>query len=148
MAGTPSTLGAEEGQEMEGKRAENKEGEQGVSSSSFSGISTSSSCSSSLAPELSTAGEVSGNQEIEEEERRRKLLKKMLAGGVPKDANEALVRGFDLRVFVHSAERLPHSQILTFRDLRSHVLDEIMNPSKPNSPLLARRSSVVPEGGW
>ncbi|CBZ52781.1 hypothetical protein NCLIV_025690 [Neospora caninum Liverpool] len=53
-----------------------------------------------------------------------------LRGGVPKDANEALLRGFDLRLFIDSAAPIPHSQILTFRDLRNSVFDEVMNPGR------------------
>lgn len=46
----------------------------------------------------------------------------------PKDANEALLSGVDLQEMILSAERMPHSQIATFEQLRREVFEEIVNP--------------------
>lgn len=46
----------------------------------------------------------------------------------PKDANEALLNGVDLQEMILSAERMPHSQIATFEQLRREVFEEIVNP--------------------
>ncbi|KAE8909404.1 Twinkle protein [Phytophthora fragariae] len=45
-----------------------------------------------------------------------------------KDANDALRAGLDLGAIVKSAERIPHSQITTFEELRRDVYEEIVNP--------------------
>lgn len=45
-----------------------------------------------------------------------------------KDANDALRAGLDLTAIVRAAERMPHSQITTFEELRRDVYDEIANP--------------------
>lgn len=45
-----------------------------------------------------------------------------------KDANDALLAGLDLGAFISSAERIPHSNIATFDELRREVFDEIVNP--------------------
>lgn len=45
-----------------------------------------------------------------------------------KDANDALLAGLDLGKMVASAERIPHSQITTFDELRREVYEEILNP--------------------
>ncbi|KAJ8524229.1 hypothetical protein ON010_g16889 [Phytophthora cinnamomi] len=45
-----------------------------------------------------------------------------------KDANDALRAGLDLTAIVKSAERMPHSQITTFEELRRDVYEEIVNP--------------------
>lgn len=45
-----------------------------------------------------------------------------------KDANDALLAGLDLGKMVTSAERIPHSQITTFDELRREVYEEILNP--------------------
>ncbi|GMF16707.1 unnamed protein product [Phytophthora lilii] len=45
-----------------------------------------------------------------------------------KDANDALRAGLDLTAIVNAAERMPHSQITTFEELRRDVYDEIVNP--------------------
>ena len=46
----------------------------------------------------------------------------------PKDANEALKRGFDLKELLASAKPVPHEQILTWDDLKDDVLRELINP--------------------
>uniref|UniRef100_K3WZ52 SF4 helicase domain-containing protein n=1 Tax=Globisporangium ultimum (strain ATCC 200006 / CBS 805.95 / DAOM BR144) TaxID=431595 RepID=K3WZ52_GLOUD len=45
-----------------------------------------------------------------------------------KDANDALLAGLDLGAIVRAAERIPHSQITTFDELRREVYEEILNP--------------------
>lgn len=45
-----------------------------------------------------------------------------------KDANDALLAGLDLDAMVRAAERIPHSQITTFDELRREVYEEILNP--------------------
>lgn len=45
-----------------------------------------------------------------------------------KDANDALLAGLDLTQIVSAAERIPHSQITTFDELRREVYEEILNP--------------------
>ncbi|KAF1785135.1 P-loop containing nucleoside triphosphate hydrolase [Phytophthora cactorum] len=47
-----------------------------------------------------------------------------------KDANDALRAGLDLTAIVNGAERIPHSQITTFEELRRDVYEEIVNPLK------------------
>ncbi|ETI36361.1 hypothetical protein F442_17360 [Phytophthora nicotianae P10297] len=47
-----------------------------------------------------------------------------------KDANDALRAGLDLTAIVNAAERIPHSQITTFEELRRDVYEEIVNPLK------------------
>ena len=46
----------------------------------------------------------------------------------PKDANEALLQGMDLDAIVKSSAVLPHERILTFSDIRTEVLHEMLNP--------------------
>ena len=48
----------------------------------------------------------------------------------PKDANEALIKGIDLQSMLKGAEILRHEFVLTFKDLRSQVMNEIYNPDK------------------
>ena len=48
----------------------------------------------------------------------------------PKDANEALLEGMDLGEILRGAHVLPHERILTFKELRSQVLHEMLNPEK------------------
>jgi len=48
----------------------------------------------------------------------------------PKDANEALLMGLDLNVMLDKAKLVPHERILSFEELRSQVLHEIMHPDK------------------
>lgn len=45
-----------------------------------------------------------------------------------KDANDALLAGLDLGSMVSAAERIPHSHIATFEQLRREVFEEIVNP--------------------
>lgn len=45
-----------------------------------------------------------------------------------KDANDALLAGLDLGAFISAADRIPHSNIATFDELRREVFDEIVNP--------------------
>jgi hypothetical protein len=45
-----------------------------------------------------------------------------------KDANEALLKGLDLNYYLSTAALVPHDRILTFRDLRSEVLHELLQP--------------------
>lgn len=47
-----------------------------------------------------------------------------------KDANDALRAGLDLTAIINAAERMPHSQITTFEELRRDVYEEIVNPLK------------------
>ncbi len=46
----------------------------------------------------------------------------------PKDANDALRMGLDLRYFLETAQPIPHDQIVTFRELRAQVVSEIEAP--------------------
>ncbi len=48
----------------------------------------------------------------------------------PKDANEALLLGLDLDEIIQNSDVVPHDRVLTFSDLRSQVLHEILNPEK------------------
>ncbi|KAL7553107.1 hypothetical protein ACHAWF_016365 [Thalassiosira exigua] len=48
----------------------------------------------------------------------------------PKDANEALLAGWDLEELLEEARELPHERILRFADLRDQVIHEIVNPEK------------------
>lgn len=51
-------------------------------------------------------------------------------GDAPKDANDALLNGFDLDELIMDSEISPHERILSFGDLRSQVLHEIQHPDK------------------
>ncbi len=48
----------------------------------------------------------------------------------PKDANEALLVGWDIGKLLEEATELPHERILKFLDLRDQVIHEIINPEK------------------
>jgi twinkle protein len=48
----------------------------------------------------------------------------------PKDANEALLRGVDMQQMLDNAKVVPHEMVLSFEDLRSNVLHEIVHPDK------------------
>jgi hypothetical protein len=48
----------------------------------------------------------------------------------PKDANEALLTGWDINELLEEATEIPHERILTFADLRDQVIHEIINPEK------------------
>ena len=50
--------------------------------------------------------------------------------GPPKDANEALLTGWDINELMKEASELPHERILKFSDLRDSVIHEIVNPEK------------------
>lgn len=45
-----------------------------------------------------------------------------------KDANEALLKGIDMNELLENATLVPHDRILTFKDLRSEVLHELLHP--------------------
>lgn len=45
-----------------------------------------------------------------------------------KDANEALLKGLDLDSYIQQATVVPHDRLLTFADLRSEVLHELLEP--------------------
>ena len=47
---------------------------------------------------------------------------------VSQDANEALLRGFDMKALLASARPVPHDQIATFDDLRDEVFREVLAP--------------------
>ena len=47
-----------------------------------------------------------------------------------KDANEALLKNLDMNELLESAALVPHDRILTFQDLRSEVLQELLYPEK------------------
>jgi twinkle protein len=46
----------------------------------------------------------------------------------PKDANEALLQGFDMKKFIEEAERVRHTHVVGFKSLRDEVLHQILNP--------------------
>ena len=46
----------------------------------------------------------------------------------PKDANDALRAGLDLKAILATARRVPHRQIATFGDLRDEIYREVLNP--------------------
>ncbi|KAL7511257.1 hypothetical protein ACHAXN_008154 [Cyclotella atomus] len=48
----------------------------------------------------------------------------------PKDANEALLQGWDINELLSESSELPHERILKFSDLRDQVLHEIVHPEK------------------
>ncbi|KAG7369169.1 DnaB domain protein helicase [Nitzschia inconspicua] len=45
-----------------------------------------------------------------------------------KDANEALLKGINMQELLDNAALVPHDRILTFKDLRSEVLHELLQP--------------------
>jgi twinkle protein len=45
-----------------------------------------------------------------------------------KDANDALLKGLDMNDVLNNASLVPHDRILTFQDLRSEVLHELLQP--------------------
>ena len=49
----------------------------------------------------------------------------LLSAASPKDANEALVRGFDLSVLLAGAAPKRHDQIVSFPELRGAVMREV-----------------------
>lgn len=65
---------------------------------------------------------------------------------LPKDANEALLGGFDLDTIVRDAKLTPHERILSFDDLRQEVLHEILNPDQYSGtplPSLPKFTSII-----
>ncbi|KAL7465656.1 hypothetical protein ACHAXS_007329 [Conticribra weissflogii] len=48
----------------------------------------------------------------------------------PKDANEALLNGWNLNELLEESSELPHEKILRFSDLRDQVIHEIVHPEK------------------
>jgi len=48
----------------------------------------------------------------------------------PKDANDALIEGKDLKMLIAKAKRPSHSQVFTFNDIRQEVMRMISNPSQ------------------
>jgi twinkle protein len=49
---------------------------------------------------------------------------------LPKDANEALLRKYDLNLIIETSKLTPHERILSFQDLRHDVLHEILHPEQ------------------
>lgn len=49
---------------------------------------------------------------------------------IPKDANEALLLGWDLEKIIQNASVVPHERVLTFAELRTQVLHEMLHPEK------------------
>lgn len=47
-----------------------------------------------------------------------------------KDANDALLKGLDLESMIRGASAVPHEGVATFKDLRSEVYNQIMNPDQ------------------
>lgn len=62
-------------------------------------------------------------EEVEDEESEEKSRKPS-----PKDANDCLRQGLNLRALLHAAHPLKHEQIVQFADLRSEVLREFTDP--------------------
>ena len=48
----------------------------------------------------------------------------------PKDANEAMLAGLNLRSLIEGAQPLPHKEILTFSELRHELLHHLNNPAQ------------------
>jgi len=46
----------------------------------------------------------------------------------PKDANEALLRNYDLQAIIDAALPIPHDNVVTFATLREQVMHELLNP--------------------
>ncbi|OEH77393.1 DNA polymerase [Cyclospora cayetanensis] len=74
-----------------------------------------------LRQRLQTPGKALAEDKTEEDEEEEMRI--------PKDANECLLAGLDLRTLLCSARRVPHQQILTFQDLRSRVMHELVEPA-------------------
>jgi hypothetical protein len=62
----------------------------------------------------------------------------------PKDANEALLAGWDIDELLEEATKLPHERISRFSDLRDQAMHEIMNPGKYQGCKLAQSNGCVP----
>ena len=48
----------------------------------------------------------------------------------PKDANDALLRGNNLRTLIEQARPIPHKEILTFSELRHELRHQLKNPEQ------------------
>lgn len=57
-----------------------------------------------------------------------------------KDANDCLQNNIDLRFFIKNSEKIKHSQILNFNDLRQHILEELKYPDRINGT----KSKTIP----
>ncbi|ANQ10688.1 POM1-like protein [Plasmodium coatneyi] len=51
---------------------------------------------------------------------------------VVKDANDCLKHNIDIRFFIENSEKVKHSQILNFNDLRQNILEELKYPDRIN----------------
>ncbi|GAW83102.1 plastid replication-repair enzyme [Plasmodium gonderi] len=51
---------------------------------------------------------------------------------VVKDANDCLKNNIDVRFFIENSEKVKHSQILNFNDLRQNILEELKYPDRIN----------------
>ncbi|KJP85464.1 hypothetical protein AK88_04903 [Plasmodium fragile] len=51
---------------------------------------------------------------------------------VVKDANDCLKYNIDVRFFIENSEKVKHSQILNFNDLRQNILEELKYPDRIN----------------
>ncbi|EUD65772.1 DNA polymerase I [Plasmodium inui San Antonio 1] len=51
---------------------------------------------------------------------------------VVKDANDCLKHNIDVRFFIENSEKVKHSQILNFNDLRQNILEELKYPDRIN----------------
>ncbi|CXI55369.1 plastid replication-repair enzyme, putative [Plasmodium berghei] len=49
-----------------------------------------------------------------------------------KDANDCLKNDIDIQFFIKNSEKVKHSQILNFNDLRQHILEELKYPDRIN----------------
>lgn len=47
-----------------------------------------------------------------------------------KDANDALLKGLDLEAMIRNAAKVPHDGVATFKDFRTDVYNQIMNPEQ------------------
>ncbi|SCM05454.1 plastid replication-repair enzyme, putative [Plasmodium chabaudi chabaudi] len=57
-----------------------------------------------------------------------------------KDANDCLKNNIDVQFFIKNSEKVKHSQILNFNDLRQHILEELKYPDRINGV----RSKTIP----
>jgi len=60
--------------------------------------------------------------------------KQQASGGISKDANDALLRGDDMKRLVLDAEPFRHNEIITFSDLREDVRREVLCPPHISGP--------------
>jgi len=71
-----------------------------------------------------------GLEQSEEDGEEGDVSSNAMPVGPPKDANEALLQGWDINELMKEASELPHERILKFSDLRDSVIHEIVNPEK------------------